>query len=108
MMESKPYSPNCVGITMTQSGGCAAYERQHDAGLGQQLLDLDLQRRVSPLVALASRDHALSLPDKSLSQLWQPIPESKRDTGSRHTRRYRNGAITKNCLCADEETETQR
>lgn len=80
---------------------------QDDARLGQQLFDLDLQRRVSPFVALASRDHAFPFTGKSLSQLWQPIPESKRQTGSR-ARGDRDGAIIKNRLCVDEETETQR
>ena len=81
---------------------------QDDAGLRQQLFDLDLQRRVSPLVRLAARDHAFPLPDKSLSQLWQAIPESKRQTGSCRARRDRDGAIVKNSLGADEETEAQR
>ena len=80
---------------------------QDDAGLRQQLFDLDLQRRVSPLVRLAARDHAFPLPDKSLSQLWQAIPESKRQTGSCRARRGRGDAIVKNCLGADEETKAQ-
>ena len=42
---------------------------QDNPRLGQQLLDLDLQRRISPFVALAPCDHALPLPDKSLAEL---------------------------------------
>src|ERR1700758_4780446 len=64
-----------------------------------------MQRRVSPLVRLAASDHAFPLPDKSLSQLWQAVPESERQTGSCRARRRRGDAIVKNCLGADEETQ---
>jgi hypothetical protein len=80
---------------------------QHNARFRQQLFDLGLQRRVSPLVRLA-RDHAFPLPDKSLSQPWQAIPQSKHQPGSCHARGYRDRAIIKYCLDGDEETETQR
>jgi hypothetical protein len=63
-----------------------------------------MQRRVSQLVRLAARDHAFLLPDKSLSQLWQAIPESERQTGAR---RGRGDAIVENCLGADEKTKAQ-
>src|SRR5205823_1821558 len=73
-----------------------------------QLFDLDLQRGVGPLVRLATRDHAFLLPGKSFSQLWQAVPQSKRQTGSYRTRRYRDVAIVEYRLRADEETDTQR
>jgi Major Facilitator Superfamily len=80
---------------------------QQNTRFRQQLFDLGLQRRVSPLVRLA-RDHAFPLPDKSLSQPWQAIPQSKRQPGFCHARGYRDRAIIKYCLDGDEETETQR
>src|SRR5260370_34794754 len=67
-----------------------------------------MQRCVSPLVPLAARDHALRLPDKSLSQLRQAVPESKRQTGSCRARCDRDRAVVKNPFRADEETDTQR
>ncbi|HEY1433679.1 MAG TPA: hypothetical protein VGF39_18920 [Stellaceae bacterium] len=81
---------------------------QDDAGLRQQLFDLDPQRCVNSLVRLAARDHAFALPDKSLWQLWEAIPEGKRQTGSYHARRDRDGALAEDRLRADEESDTQR
>jgi hypothetical protein len=57
---------------------------------------------------LAARDHAFPLPDKSLPQLRQAIPESERQTGSYRARRDRDGALPRNRLRADEEAGSQR
>ena len=45
---------------------------------------------------------------KSLPQLWQAIPESKRQTGSYRARRDRDSTVVKNPLRADKQTDTQR